>query len=45
MARTITRWEPFWGDRRDGSSRFDRLLSDLADGGGRAWTAAGRRGP
>lgn len=39
MARTITRWEPF-GEIAEMRSRFDRLLSDLADGGGRAWTPA-----
>ena len=39
MARTITRWEPF-GEIAEMRSRFDRLLSDLADGEGRAWTPA-----
>jgi HSP20 family protein len=38
-ARTITRWEPF-AELADMRSRFDRLLSDLADGEGREWTPA-----
>jgi len=37
MARTITRWEPF-AELAEMRSRFDRLLSDLADGEGREWT-------
>lgn len=39
MARTITRWEPF-AELAEMRSRFDRLLSDLADGEGREWTPA-----
>jgi HSP20 family protein len=39
MARTITLWEPF-ADLADMRMRFDRLLSDLADGEGREWTPA-----
>lgn len=39
MARTITRWEPF-ADFAEMRTRFDRLLSDLADGEGREWTPA-----
>lgn len=39
MPRTITRWEPF-GELADMRSRFDRLLSDLADGHEREWMPA-----
>jgi HSP20 family protein len=39
MARTITRWEPF-AELAEMRTRFDRLLSELADGEGRAWTPA-----
>jgi HSP20 family protein len=39
MARTITRWEPF-AEIAEMRSRFDRLLSELADGEGREWTPA-----
>lgn len=39
MARTITRWEPF-AELAEMRTRFDRLLSDLADGEGREWTPA-----
>ena len=39
MARTITHWEPF-AELAEMRSRFDRLLSDLADGEGRDWTPA-----
>ena len=39
MARTITRWEPF-AELAEMRSRFDRLLSELADGEGREWTPA-----
>ena len=38
MARTITRWEPF-AELADMRSRFDRMLSELGDGG-RDWTPA-----
>ena len=39
MAHTITRWEPF-ADLADMRSRFDRLVSDLADGRDREWMPA-----
>lgn len=39
MAHTLTRWEPF-AELAEMRSRFDRLLSDLADGEGREWTPA-----
>jgi HSP20 family protein len=39
MANTLTRWEPF-AELADIRSRFDRMLADLSDGGGRDWTPA-----
>lgn len=39
MARTMIRWEPF-AELADMRTHVDRLLSDLADGEGRAWTPA-----
>jgi len=39
MAHTITRWDPF-AEIAEMRSRFDQLLSDLADGEGREWTPA-----
>lgn len=39
MVRTISRWEPF-GELAEMRSRFDRLLSDLADGQDREWMPA-----
>jgi len=39
MAHTITRWEPF-AELAEMRSRFDRVLSDLADGGDRDWMPA-----
>jgi HSP20 family protein len=39
MANTLTRWEPF-AEFADIRSRFDRMLAELGDGGGREWTPA-----
>ena len=39
MAHTITRWEPF-AELAEMRSRFDRLLSDFADGHDREWMPA-----
>lgn len=39
MAHSITRWEPF-AELAEMCSRFDRLLSDVADGRDREWMPA-----
>ena len=39
MAHSITRWEPF-AELAEMRSRFDRLLSDVADGRDREWMPA-----
>ena len=39
MAHSITRWEPF-AELAEMRSRFDRLLSDVADGHDREWMPA-----
>lgn len=39
MASAITRWEPFT-ELAEMRSRFDRLLSDITEGGDRGWIPA-----
>ena len=39
MAGTLTRWEPF-AELAELRSRFDRMLTELGDGGGREWMPA-----